>query len=168
MQKHYNRSLLFFNRTWSELVIEQGNPTSDSNYWIGLEKLNLLTTNGRYKLRLDLQDVNETWYWEEYNMFIVGDSSSNYRLTLSGYTGNTGPKADRSKEWSNGMMFTTYDRDNDKSKVNCARSQGGGWWYNNCAYHNLNGSPGGYFRLHSSNSSKDIHLSSSVMRLICQ
>ena len=37
----------------------------------------------------------------------------------------------------NGMMFTTYDQDNDKkpnhlTHSNCAPSRGGGWWYNNC------------------------------------
>ena len=34
---------------------------------------------------------------------------------------------------NNGMKFSTFDRDNDKSvtgNFNCAKSWKGGWWFN--------------------------------------
>ena len=39
----------------------------------------------------------------------------------------------------NGQVFTTKDRDNDKSSKNCAEAYKGGWWYNSCYLVNING-----------------------------
>lgn len=38
----------------------------------------------------------------------------------------------------NGHEFSTEDRDHDACYCNCANSVGGGWWFRNCAYANLN------------------------------
>jgi len=39
----------------------------------------------------------------------------------------------------NGMPFSTKDKDNDKSSINCATKFHGAWWYSSCHTANLNG-----------------------------
>ena len=72
----------------------------------------------------------------------MGGEQSNYVIEVGGYSGDTGDIMNRlgSKQHvHNGMMFTTYDRDNDRALSNCATSFGGGWWYNYCYTVNVNG-----------------------------
>jgi len=70
------------------------------------------------------------WYYAKYNTFAVLTEQSHYTLLVSGYSGNAGFDA---FGIHHGMMFTTYDRDNDlSSSLNCAVRSGGGFWYNAC------------------------------------
>jgi len=123
----------FFNRSWEEFKI--GFNDSRGNYWLGNELLSQLTLNGRYKLRFDLQSrANHNWYYAEYSTFVVQAEPTNYMLHVGGYSGNAGRDAFNSHDR---MMFTTYDRDNDRLKTaensNCAVITGGGFWYGGCA-----------------------------------
>ena len=104
------------------------------NYWLGNDRLSQLTLTGRYKLRVDLQALDGSWYYAEYSSFVVFSEAHNYRLNVSGYTGNAGDAF----SYSNGSEFTTYDRDNDLWSMNstyatfrnnCALLFGGGCWY---------------------------------------
>lgn len=38
-----------------------------------------------------------------------------------------------------GSKFSTKERDNDNSELNCAEAERSGWWYNACTRANLNG-----------------------------
>jgi len=76
------------------------------------------------------------WYYPEYRKFRVLTEADNYRLQVSGYSGNAGYDAFGHQS---GIMFTTYDRDNDqRSSVNCAVRDGGGFWYRHCALCGVN------------------------------
>ena len=121
----------FFNRSWAEFKV--GFNDSIGNYWLGNDLLSQLTLTGRYKLKFDLQSRSNTsnWYWAEYSTFRVLPETYNYELKASGYSGNAGYD---SLSYSNGMMFSTYDRDNDLWPSNCAVRHGGGFWYKHCAY----------------------------------
>jgi len=120
----------FFNRSWAEFKV--GFNDSIGNYWLGNELLSQLTLNGRYKLRFDLQSLNNSnWYYAEYSTFRVLTEADNYTLQVAGYSGNAGRDA---LLRHSGMMFSTYDRDNDEDSRNCAVTTGGGFWYWHCAY----------------------------------
>jgi len=120
----------FFNRSWAEFKVGFGDPSG--NYWLGNELLSQLTANNRYKLKFDLQSRNTShWYYAEYSTFRVLTEAYNYKLQVAGYSGNAGHDAFGS-DWHNGMMFSTYDRDNDPTSTNCAASRGGGFWYSAC------------------------------------
>jgi len=124
-----------FNRSWQEFKV--GFNDSRGNYWLGNELLSQLTEHGHYKLRFDLQGHDYTWYYAQYRFFFVSSEATNYTVRVAGYSGNLY----NAFGYHNGMMFTTYDRDNDpwthadrKYKNNCAVYYGGGFWYNKCAH----------------------------------
>ena len=126
-----------FYRNWADYVAGFGQLKGE--HWLGLEKLVCLTTRRpRTELRVDLADYEGNYKYAQYSFFSVGNSGTNYRLNIAGYTGTAGD----SLAYSNGMQFTTKDRDNDqRSGMNCASSsyRHGAWWYKGCSYSNLNG-----------------------------
>ena len=158
----------FFNRSWAEFKV--GFSDTVGNYWLGNDLLSQLTLSRRYKLRFDLQARNLTWFYAEYSSFTVYGESRNYELYVSGYSGNVVD----SFSWHNGMMFTTYDRDNDpwtdsNYNDNCAVILGGGFWYKNCAYCKVNDGRGrgrDYFYWYSPQTGS-LYLESTRMWLMC-
>ena len=138
----------FFNRSWAEFRV--GFNDSSGNYWLGNELLVQLTLSGRYKLKFDLQSRRNTshLYYAEYSTFRVLSEADNYTLQVSGFSGSA--QFDALGE-HNAMMFTTYDRDNDRRSVyNCAAQFGGGFWHKSCFQCGVNalrgrGSGGSFF-----------------------
>ena len=129
IQQHVDGSDAF-NRSWAEFKV--GFNDTSGNYWLGNDLLSELT---RYKLRFDLQARDGTWYYAQYSSFVVQSEANNYKLLVAEYTGNAGDAL----IVQDGMMFTTYDRDNDRmDSGNCAVDNGGGFWYNYCAYASVN------------------------------
>ena len=119
----------------------------DADFWLGLEKVHLLTSSQPYRLRVEVQQTSTNlWYSAEYWSFKIGDElNTEYRLEVSGYSGDAGDSlqyegADMGNGNlgaynHNGMSFTTHDQDNDQwLKGNCASLNEGGWWYNECAW----------------------------------
>ena len=154
----------FFNRSWAEFKVGFGDPSG--NYWLGNELLSQLTANNRYKLKFDLQSrTNSNWYYAEYSTFRVLTEADNYTLQVAGYSGNAGQDAFGRH---NGMMFTTYDRDNDQwSRGNCAVATGGGFWScGPCAVNGANSAV--YFFWLGLSGGSDDDLQSSRMWLQCK
>jgi len=117
----------FFNRSWLEFKV--GFNDSRGNYWLGNELLHQLTKEARYKLQCHIQArSNGITYVAKYGIFLVGTEANNYILRVAHYSGNAGD----SLSHHNGMMFTTYDRDNDLHSDNCAAVCAGGFWYGEC------------------------------------
>ena len=125
-----------FYRNWADYVAGFGQLKGE--HWLGLEKLVCLTTRRpRTELRVDLADFQGNYKYAQYSFFSVGNSRTNYKLDIAGYTGTAG----NSLATNNGMQFTTKDRDNDQWALNCASHNNyGAWWYSSgCGYSNLNG-----------------------------
>jgi len=123
-----------FERNWQEYKIGFGDVTG--NYWMGLERIHELTSTP-VELYVYLESFDGVSKHAKYASFSVGDSSSNYVLTVSGHSGS----APDSLAWQNDMEFSTTDNDNDYHGSNCAYMYGGGggWWYKGCFQSNLNG-----------------------------
>ncbi|XP_026568228.1 tenascin [Pseudonaja textilis] len=121
-----------FYQNWRTYESGFGDPNHE--FWLGLEKLHRITSQGPYELRVDLSDRDETAY-ALYNQFTVGDARTRYRLKVDGYSGNAGD----SMNYHNGRSFSTFDKDNDSAITNCALSYKGAFWYKNCHRVNLMG-----------------------------
>ena len=134
-----------WNLPWSDY--KAGFGSIDADFWLGLEKMHLLTSSQPYRLRVEVQEQSTTlWYSAEYWSFKIGDElNDKYRLEVSGYSGDAGDSLQYEGDYNgngrfghydhNGMKFTTIDHDNDEHTAdNCAVARGGGWWYKKCYY----------------------------------
>ena len=129
---------------WADYKAGFGSINAD--FWLGLEKVHLLTSSQPYRLRVEVQhDSTSLWFSAEYWSFQIGDElNDKYRLQLDGYSGDAGDSLMHAGDWygngnfgwylSNGMMFSTYDQDNDGMAGQCAAHTNGGWWYKACCY----------------------------------
>ncbi|XP_021269641.1 tenascin isoform X3 [Numida meleagris] len=121
-----------FYKNWKNYVAGFGDPKDE--FWIGLDNLHKISSQGQYELRVDLRDRGETAY-AVYDRFSVGDAKTRYRLRVDGYSGTAGD----SMTYHNGRSFSTFDKDNDSAITNCALSYKGAFWYKNCHRVNLMG-----------------------------
>ncbi|XP_026559248.1 tenascin-R [Pseudonaja textilis] len=133
-QRRQNGLTDFF-RKWADYRIGFGN--LEDEFWLGLDNMHKITSQGRYELRIDMRDGQETTF-AYYNKFSIGDARSLYKLRIGEYNGTAGD----SLSYHQGRPFSTKDRDNDVAVTNCAMSYKGAWWYKNCHRTNLNGKYG--------------------------
>ncbi|XP_007667106.2 tenascin-R [Ornithorhynchus anatinus] len=133
-QRRQNGLTDFF-RKWADYRVGFGN--LEDEFWLGLDNMHKITSQGRYELRIDMRDGPEAAY-AYYDKFSIGDSRSLYKLRLGIYSGTSGD----SLTYHQGRPFSTQDRDNDVAVTNCAVSYKGAWWYKNCHRTNLNGKYG--------------------------
>ncbi|XP_052080666.1 microfibril-associated glycoprotein 4-like [Mytilus californianus] len=136
-QRRINGTIDFY-KGWSDYEIGFGNLKSE--FWLGNKFMNLLTSTAKYKLYIQLEDFEGNSRYAEYSEFSIGDAATNYILNVDGYSGNAGDSLSHPGDQNhNGMMFSTTDRDNDRSTGDCATKYKGAWWYNACHMANLNG-----------------------------
>jgi len=141
-----------WNLPWADY--KAGFGSIDANFWLGLERMHLLTSSQPYRLRVEVKQwYTNLWfsaeYWSfqignEYWSFKIGDElNDQYRLEVDGYSGDAGDALMHEGDWAgdgdfgnylhNGMMFSANDQDNDEyAGGNCAALRYAGWWYNCC------------------------------------
>lgn len=122
--------LVHFNHKWKEYKAGFGNV--DTEYFIGLERLHLLTKSQRYVLYIQLTDQSNEIRYATYDNFVVESEDEDYKLSSLGrHDGNAGD----SFSIHVGSKFSTIDRDNDMDSYrNCAKVLQGGWWFFDCAH----------------------------------
>ncbi|KAH8345543.1 hypothetical protein KR084_008889, partial [Drosophila pseudotakahashii] len=122
-----------FNRTWQDYKDGFGNLKGE--FFIGLEKLHQLTKKP-HELYIKLVDFDGNSRYATYDNFEIGSEEDLYKLRSVGtYNGTAGDAL----EVHVNKKFSTAERDNDNSKVNCALYNSGGWWFDNCLDSSLNG-----------------------------
>ena len=127
-----------FARTWKEY--ENGFGSLDGEFWYGLRNIHCLTTQHDVEFRIDTVDTSGTERWAVYQTFSVAGSDEKYQLNIG--EGEGSAQYQYLISYQNGHPFSTRDYDNDGASGSCAQSAGGGWWYNNCAFIDLNGRHG--------------------------
>ncbi|XP_056455524.1 mucin-2-like [Gadus chalcogrammus] len=129
-----------FNRTWVEYS-EGFGEMNGGEFWLGNEKIHLLTRARDMVLRVELEDFEGLREHAEYGKFRVASERQRYRLTVGGYSGSAGDALRFSRNYDhNNKAFTTLDRDNDRyPSGNCGAYYSSGWWFDACMAANLNG-----------------------------
>ena len=85
-QKRQDGSVDFY-RAWNDY--KQGFGNLKGEFWLGLDKINRLTVSGRYKLRVDLADLQQQTAYAEYSSFAVMSERLKYKLSLGSYSGRS-------------------------------------------------------------------------------
>ncbi|XP_001964959.3 fibrinogen-like protein 1 [Drosophila ananassae] len=124
-----------FDRNWTQYRDGFGNLRGE--FFLGLEKVHLITQSRHHELLIRLGKVNGSTDFVQYDNFRIGSEKDSYPLESVGNP--TGGAGDSLIEHHLNIKFSTIDRDNDVACRNCASYMGGGWWFNNCGYSNLNG-----------------------------
>ena len=83
-QKRLDGSVDFY-RGWAEYKRGFGSLTGE--YWLSLDKIYRLSSNGNYKLLVDLEDFAGNTYYAEYDFFKVGSKGEKYKLSVKDHTG---------------------------------------------------------------------------------
>ena len=113
-RRRYNKPFVNFNRPWRDYETGFG---SHDNFWIGLKRMNRLSTKGRNLLNITAGNYTSN----HYSGFWVADASSRYTM-------HAGPKNGKGfdpLETSKGRPFTAPDG----GRMGCANKFTSGWWF---------------------------------------
>ena len=148
IQRRVNESV-DFDRKWKDY--QDGFGHYLGNFWLGLEHIRALTQEGNMQLWIGLESFEkhdaanpiwkpeQTWAHVRYEKFVIGDVSSNYLLTISGFDSQDST-IQNSLSAHVGQKFSTKGVDHDNHlHGSCAVDHKGGWWYNDCHDAYLNG-----------------------------
>lgn len=84
IQKRFDGSVDFY-LGWEDYKRGFGNLSGE--FWLGLDKINLLTREGKKRIRVELTDTEGETAYAEYDFFSVSSERNEYRLGLGYYNG---------------------------------------------------------------------------------
>ncbi|XP_033117252.1 fibrinogen-like protein 1 [Anneissia japonica] len=133
-----------FNQNWQNYA--SGFGALSGEFWLGNKEIHTITSSAKYEFRIDMVTKDDNAYHVTYESIEIGSEAENFRLNLGDYIGVKSNAIDGllcggTAMWcSNGMSFSTPDRDNDNSDgSSCSISNKCGWWFNACYRSKLNG-----------------------------
>ncbi|XP_054635041.1 fibrinogen-like protein 1 [Dunckerocampus dactyliophorus] len=130
-----------FDRAWVEYKHGFGDLHSpDGEFWLGNDALHYLSSQGKYDLRINMEDFEGKARFAEYKNFRVDGEKDQYQLHLGDYTGDAGDAlADvHAGHRPAAVKFSTYDK-LPGGDAKCVRHSKSGWWFSRCDSGNLNG-----------------------------
>ena len=83
-QRRRDASVDFY-RGWQDY--KKGFGDLNGNFWLGLNKIHVLTKSGQNVLRVDLTDWAKNTEYAKYESFSVASVSDNYTLKIASYSG---------------------------------------------------------------------------------
>ncbi|KAI4796503.1 hypothetical protein KUCAC02_026923 [Chaenocephalus aceratus] len=120
----WTASVNFF-RPWDHYKTGFGNAVGE--YWLGLESSLPPDSEEEVRAAGGHEDFEGGKAFARYSSFSVDPRPPGDALTRD------------SLSYHNGQKFSTFDKDQDSSPSNCARTYLGAFWYNTCHYTNPNG-----------------------------
>ncbi|XP_052843506.1 fibroleukin-like [Drosophila gunungcola] len=129
IQRRFDGSVNF-TRGWEEYKDGFGDVSQE--FFIGLEKLYLMTQAQPHELYIQLRNADGISRYAHYDDFCIGSANESYKLNAVGkYSGTAGDYLTQLTE----NNFSTFDRGHQ-----CGRTPIGGWWEDrSCILSMLNG-----------------------------
>jgi len=141
-RKQVGNPINYFDKTFAEY--EEGF-ASKGELWLGLRKIQQLTTEGDYSLHVILKDFDNKTYQAVYDHFEVGQGDE-YEFKVEWYNHKLSSLGDSLTQYHNGMKFSAKDKDQDSwypgnsnPHYQCAPNKKGGGWFSNCGRVHLTG-----------------------------
>ena len=75
-----------FYRDWNSY--QKGFGDHYGEYWLGLDNILRIISNGDHTLRIDLKDFQGNKRYAVYEVFTLSGEDDNYRLTVANYSGD--------------------------------------------------------------------------------
>ena len=127
-----------FQRDWADYKKGFGDPAG--NYWLGLDNIHAITnTFANVMLRIEASTFDGERALLIFVGFKVDNEENLYKLTSGQVVEDPLGLANG---WliSNGMSFSTRERDNDNLNEDCSNTYGGsgGMWFNRCTKFDIN------------------------------
>ncbi|XP_029460749.1 fibrinogen-like protein 1-like protein [Rhinatrema bivittatum] len=146
LQQGFRHEEVIWSRSWADYKVGFG--SLKHSHWLGNEYIHLLTRHNSFTVRFSLNDSKGHSHHADYYSFKVDSEGAGYALRLGAHLGNTNDALTVMNETGihDNMNFSTYDRDNDRYKYNCAADNQGGWWYDRCRSAVLNSDRGIYWQ----------------------
>lgn len=120
---------LSFEQDWNGY--KHGFGDIEKEFWLGNDLIHMLSSEQDMTLRVTLETFDGDTIDMDYEAFVVGPESDNYKLRVGNYLGSD-PRVGNSLRRHSEMPFSTDDRNPATRYNNCARTHKAGWWFHSC------------------------------------